>query len=303
MPGVVRPGPASGWYWTVRADVLQHEALDGPVVEVQVRELAGAEVGVPADRLVAVDPPAAVGRGHGEAVVLGGDLDPAGLELLDRMVGAAVAERQLERVEPDGPAQQLVAQADADDRLSPDHARARSPRRSRAPRGRRAVGEEDQVRVAVEDLRGRGGARKQGDGRRAPGTGGDRELDAGVDRDDVRPSPAISTASSGVTVRARSAPSMRAPAAIALAGLGPRGRATKTPPRIAPWSRMWRTRARVSTPVIAGTPQSRSQSSQPPSARGGVLGVRASRMIAARAWIRSDSIAAPRRRSCRSSDR
>ena len=42
--------------------------------------------------------------------------------------------------------------------------------------------------------------------------------------------------------------------------------AAKIPPRIAPWSRMWRTRVRVSTPVIAGTPQSASQSSQPPSA-------------------------------------
>ncbi len=30
----------------------------------------------------------------------------------------------------------------------------------------------------------------------------------------------------------------------------------KTPPRIAPASRMWRTSARVSTPVIAGMPQS-----------------------------------------------
>ena len=66
----------------------------------------------------------------------------------------------------------------------------------------------------------------------------------------------------------------------------------KTPPSIAPASRMWRTSARVSTPVIPGTPQSSSQSSQPRSALGASSLLTASRMIAARAWIRSDSIAA-----------
>ena len=34
-------------------------------------------------------------------------------------------------------------------------------------------------------------------------------------------------------------------------------RSGKIPPRIAPASRMWRTSARVSTPLIAGTSQSR----------------------------------------------
>ena len=63
------------------------------------------------------------------------------------------------------------------------------------------------------------------------------------------------------------------------------------PPRIAPASRMWRTSARVSTPVIAGMPQSRSQSSQPRSAPGASSRLTAARMIAARAWMRSDSIA------------
>ena len=67
--------------------------------------------------------------------------------------------------------------------------------------------------------------------------------------------------------------------------------AGKTPPRIAPAVRMWRTSARVSTPVMAGTPQSLSQSSQPPSALGASSRLHASRMIAARAHARSDSIA------------
>jgi hypothetical protein len=46
---------------------------------------------------------------------------------------------------------------------------------------------------------------------------------------------------------------------------------------------MWRTRARVSTPLIAGTLQSRSQSSQPPSASAASSGFFASRMITPRA--------------------
>ena len=53
---------------------------------------------------------------------------------------------------------------------------------------------------------------------------------------------------------------------------------------------MWRTSARVSTPVIADMPQSRSQSSQPRSASGASSRLTPSRMITAREWIRSVSI-------------
>ena len=49
---------------------------------------------------------------------------------------------------------------------------------------------------------------------------------------------------------------------------------------------------RVSTPVIAATPQSASQSSHPPSASAASSPFFASRMITPRAWARSDSIAA-----------
>src|SRR3954471_18150999 len=61
-------------------DVEQPEPLDGAVVEVHVRELGGAELGLdlapdlPCDR---------------EAVVLRRDRDPARREVLDRVVGAA----------------------------------------------------------------------------------------------------------------------------------------------------------------------------------------------------------------------
>ena len=51
-------------------DVEQLEALDGAVVEVQLRELGDAEVGVPADRLVALDLRLPAGADDGEAVVL-----------------------------------------------------------------------------------------------------------------------------------------------------------------------------------------------------------------------------------------
>ena len=71
------------------------------------------------------------------------------------------------------------------------------------------------------------------------------------------PSPSKRTGSGGVTVRARSAPSIEGSAAIRSRASASGSSAGKMPPRIAPRSRMWRTSARVSTPLIAGTPQSR----------------------------------------------
>ncbi len=68
--------------------------------------------------------------------------------------------------------------------------------------------------------------------------------------------------------------------------------AVKTPPRIAPRLRRWRTSARVSTPLMAGMPQSASQVSQPPSAFGAPSRSMPSRMITARAWTESDSMCA-----------
>ena len=45
------------------------------------------------------------------------DRDPAGAQVLDRVVGAAVAERELERLQARGAREQLVAEADAEHRL------------------------------------------------------------------------------------------------------------------------------------------------------------------------------------------
>ena len=54
---------------------------------------------------------------------------------------------------------------------------------------------------------------------------------------------------------------------------------------------MWRTSARVSTPVSAGMPQSVSHVSQPPSATGACSRSTPSRMITARACTSFDSMA------------
>ena len=105
------------------------------------------------------------------------------------------------------------------------------------------------------------------------------------------PSPSKRTGSGGVTVRAKSAPSMLGSAATRSRASACGVAAEKMPPRIAPLSRIWRTRARVSTPPIPGTPQSASQSSQPPSAVATSSPFFGSRMTTPRAWARSDSIA------------
>jgi hypothetical protein len=107
------------------------------------------------------------------------------------------------------------------------------------------------------------------------------------------PSPSNSIRWSGVTVRAKSAPSMEGSAATRSLASDSARSAGKIPPRMAPRSRMCRTSARVSIPSIAGTPQSRSQSSQPPSAVATSSPFLPSRMITPRAWTRSDSIASP----------
>ncbi len=80
------------------------QSLADAVVEVDVghRRLAGERVGV-----------------DGEVVVLAGDLDLARGEVAHRVVAAVMTERQLDRAGADRPAEQLVAEADAEDRHLP----------------------------------------------------------------------------------------------------------------------------------------------------------------------------------------
>src|ERR1700694_1360694 len=71
VQAVVRAGAGLGVVLHGSAgDVEQLEALDGAIVEVDVRELGGAEVGLPAHGLVARDRALAAGAEHREAVVL-----------------------------------------------------------------------------------------------------------------------------------------------------------------------------------------------------------------------------------------
>src|SRR4051794_32221240 len=85
IEAVVRSRPRLGVVLDGAAgDVGQRQALDGAVIEVEVRQLRGAEVGLPAHGLVGVDRAFAARPEHSEAVVLARDLLPPGLEVLDR---------------------------------------------------------------------------------------------------------------------------------------------------------------------------------------------------------------------------
>ncbi len=80
VPRVVRPRACLGVVLDGAAGhVSQRKPFDRAVVEIEMGELGDAEVGFPGDRLVALDPFAAIGRAHGETVVLRGDVDLAGL--------------------------------------------------------------------------------------------------------------------------------------------------------------------------------------------------------------------------------
>jgi hypothetical protein len=90
-------------------------------------------------RKVPVGHPQLRGQGglvHGEAMVLGGDLHLVGVQVEHRLVRPPVAEFQLEGAGPEGLAQQLVAQADAEDGQLADagrHFPAHAGQRRRVP--------------------------------------------------------------------------------------------------------------------------------------------------------------------------
>src|SRR5687768_11853505 len=112
----------------------KREALHGSVVEGDVR-----------DRLAA---PA-----HRKAMVLGRNEYTPTRELENRMVGAAVAEGKLERLEPGRQGEELVPQADAEERYpaeQPRHLRDLGRERSRIAG---SVREQDGVGPLAEDRR------------------------------------------------------------------------------------------------------------------------------------------------------
>src|SRR5256712_3993141 len=147
------------------------QALTGAVVEVRVRRL-------PAERRHRV-------RFDGEAVVLRGDLDLPGGEVLDRVVGAVVAERQLERAPAGRQAEDLMAEADAEDRHATEQPADRLDQVGHALRISRPVGEEHPIGLRREDVRR--GRRRRHDGHGASARAElaqNVELDAAVVRDD-----------------------------------------------------------------------------------------------------------------------
>ena len=116
-----------------------------------------------------------------------------------------------------------------------------------------AVGEEDDVGVLGQDLLGAAGAGQQGQlGAVLAQLADDAQLDPGVDPDHVR---AVAVEADRLR-RGDGAGEVgavhRGLGGDPFARLGFGRRAGKMPPRIAPRSRMWRTRARVSTPLIPG---------------------------------------------------
>ena len=111
-PGVVRARAGLGVeLHRARTQLREVEALDRPVVEGDVRGLVGVR-GL--DR---------------EAVVLARHEHPPAAPLEHRVVRAAVAERELERPVSGREPEQLVAEADAEDRDAAEQA-ARPPRTS-----------------------------------------------------------------------------------------------------------------------------------------------------------------------------
>src|SRR3989475_10873290 len=149
---------------------LHGQALDGVVVQVQVRHLGAAAERLGVDR---------------EAVVLRRDLDLAGREVLDWLVAAVVPELELEGAPAERETHDLVSQADAEDgdaaeELGDDLADAADGVRVAG-----AVREEDAVGMQAQDVARR--RRRRDDADAAAGADQvpeDVELDAEVVRDD-----------------------------------------------------------------------------------------------------------------------
>src|SRR3972149_5602298 len=120
---LVVPGPGTALRMVLNGENRQlamGHPFDRPIVQVHVGHLELVREGLRLDR---------------ESVILGRDVDPAGTEVLHRLVPPAVTELQLEGARPEGEGNELVAEAD--------------PQEGDAPRElpRRLHGGRDDVRV------------------------------------------------------------------------------------------------------------------------------------------------------------
>src|SRR6478752_3595523 len=267
--GIVRAGGGLGVVLHREGgDVEGPQPLHHLVVEAHVAHLdAAVAVG-------AVERPLQRGL-DGEPVVVRRDLDAAGLLVEHGLVDAAVAEGQLVRVEPERAAEQLVAEADAEERQAViEHAAQQLDVVARGRGVAGAVGVEDGDGVDRPDasivtscgstctsnpraarlsivacLTPR--SRTARFPMRSPWAGVTSAAETETDAE--RFCPAIS----GASRTRRSCSSSSIPAASP----------EKMPPRMLPAERMWRVTARVSMPLMPTTPSSTRASSSDWSAR------------------------------------
>ncbi len=125
--------------------------------------------------------------GDREVVVLAGDLDASGHEVLDRVVAAVVSERQLDRARSDRQPEQLVAETDPEDRDLTEQA---ADRVDGVRHGRRVAGpvrQEHAIGPAGEDVGCGRRCRHHLDPGEAAEVAQDGALDAEVVGDDERP--------------------------------------------------------------------------------------------------------------------
>jgi hypothetical protein len=91
-----------------------------------------------------------------EAVILAGDLDLAGGEVFDRMIGAAMADRHLLGLAAEREGEELMPEANAEQRLAAGDELLDNRHGVFAGRRRiaRAVRKEDAVRIVAQDILG-----------------------------------------------------------------------------------------------------------------------------------------------------
>ena len=95
---------------------------------------------------------------NGEAVVLAGDFHPAGIEVLDRLVASAMAKLEFERLTPQRLAQNLVPEANSEDRDTRlDEVMHRLDGVAERRGVARAVGKKHPCGPVFQSLRGGGG--------------------------------------------------------------------------------------------------------------------------------------------------